>query len=70
MAAVPCKRLILVAFIILCLFSTTTRAARNLRVVSKGSQMSHDDPSSPKEERVPEVDVDYTPARRKPPIHN
>ncbi|KAM3708716.1 hypothetical protein ACB098_02G118900 [Castanea mollissima] len=69
MAAVPCKRLILVAFIILCLFSTTTRA-RNLRVVSKGSQMSHDDPSSPKEERVPEVDVDYTPARRKPPIHN
>ncbi|KAK4585412.1 hypothetical protein RGQ29_022891 [Quercus rubra] len=69
MAAVPCKRLILVAFIILCLFSTTTRA-RNLRVVSKGSQMSHDGPSSPKEERVPEVDVDYTPARRKPPIHN
>lgn len=45
-------------------------AARNLRVVSKGSQMSHDGPSSPKEERVPEVDVDYTPARRKPPIHN
>ncbi|KAK9991200.1 hypothetical protein SO802_026185 [Lithocarpus litseifolius] len=69
MAAVPCKRLILVAFIILCLFSTTTRA-RNLRVVSKGSQMSYDGPSSPKEERVPEVDVDYTPARRKPPIHN
>nr|POF06150.1 hypothetical protein CFP56_27228 [Quercus suber] len=69
MAAVPCKRLILVAFIVLCLFSTTTRA-RNLRVVSKGSQMSHDGPSSPKEERVPEVDVDYTPARRKPPIHN
>uniref|UniRef100_A0A7N2LZH1 Root meristem growth factor 9 n=1 Tax=Quercus lobata TaxID=97700 RepID=A0A7N2LZH1_QUELO len=69
MAAVPCKRLILVAFIILCLFSTTTRA-RNLRVVSKGSQMSHDGPSSPKEERIPEVDVDYTPARRKPPIHN
>ncbi|KAE7998222.1 hypothetical protein FH972_002787 [Carpinus fangiana] len=75
MAAVPCKRLFLVAFLILCFFSIQATAARRLREAGNESQIGHDDPSSPKEERMLEsadefVAADYTPARRKPPIHN
>ncbi|GMY11209.1 Root meristem growth factor [Fagus crenata] len=74
MAAVPCKRLILVVLIMLCLFSTTTKGARDLREPGKESQMNHDELFPVKEERVLESDellaADYTPARRKPPIHN
>jgi hypothetical protein len=111
MAAVPCKRLFLVAFFMLCFFSIEARgsfftltiyfnsfnfqliyiyilfliiycwfffpffvATRSLREVNNESQMRHNDLFSPKEDRVPDNDdlvaVDYTPARKKPPIHN
>ncbi|KAB1210353.1 hypothetical protein CJ030_MR6G024140 [Morella rubra] len=77
-AVLPCKRLVLIALVMLCFFSNAARAARSLRAVASNeiSQMSHDqDPFSPKEDRVLAdsddlVTVDYTPARRKPPIHN
>ncbi|KAG2711685.1 hypothetical protein I3760_04G088100 [Carya illinoinensis] len=73
----PCKRLVLVAFIMLCLFSVSA-TARSLRVASTNESLtSHDNhQSSPKEDRVAVADaedlvsVDYTPATRKPPIHN
>jgi hypothetical protein len=50
-------------------------AARRLREAGNESQIGHDDLFSPKEERMLEsadelVAADYTPARRKPPIHN
>ncbi|KAH7520762.1 hypothetical protein FEM48_Zijuj08G0179800 [Ziziphus jujuba var. spinosa] len=80
MAVLPCKRLVLVAFILLCFFSNTARSARSLGVVSKGEdQKGYDDNSTttnfrPKEDGVRESDaflhMDYTPARKKPPIHN
>jgi hypothetical protein len=50
-------------------------AARRLREAGNESQIGHDDLFSPKEERMLEsadelAAADYTPARRKPPIHN
>ncbi|KAG6721762.1 hypothetical protein I3842_03G127700 [Carya illinoinensis] len=80
MAAVSCKRqLVLVAFMLLCFFSVGARAARSLRAITTSHEsqtnLMHDDKFSPKEDRAADSDdlvaaADYTPARRKPPIHN
>ncbi|KAK9271775.1 hypothetical protein L1049_002138 [Liquidambar formosana] len=74
MARVPCKRLVLVAFFLLCFISTTAKA-RNLRTGNNEAERGHDDLLIPKEDGAPVnveelVTVDYTPARKKPPIHN
>ncbi|KAG6721761.1 hypothetical protein I3842_03G127700 [Carya illinoinensis] len=79
MAAVSCKRqLVLVAFMLLCFFSVGARA-RSLRAITTSHEsqtnLMHDDKFSPKEDRAADSDdlvaaADYTPARRKPPIHN
>ncbi|CAB4269024.1 unnamed protein product [Prunus armeniaca] len=84
MAAIPFKHLLLVAFILLCFISITAEG-RSLGVVSKssddGHQKSHDlhDPFKQKEEDheglLPDesndlLAMDYTPASKKPPIHN
>ncbi|XVF18340.1 hypothetical protein REPUB_Repub11eG0013200 [Reevesia pubescens] len=74
MARVSCKH-ILLAFLLLCFISTTPRARSlpNGREMEKG----HDDqvltatsegPGAPNVDEL--VAMDYTPAKRKPPIHN
>ncbi|TXG60474.1 hypothetical protein EZV62_015047 [Acer yangbiense] len=87
MARVPCKHLLLVAFLLLCFFISLSHGARSLGVTSVGVDdqkmkgqdvLDHHQVVKPTEEKggVAEnidedlVSVDYTPARRKPPIHN
>ncbi|KAL6345594.1 hypothetical protein AAG906_017324 [Vitis piasezkii] len=74
MAPAPCKRFVLVAFFLFCTISTMT-SARSLRTLSNGIKAEKGyDAFVPKEEGVPDaedlISVDYTPARKKPPIHN
>ncbi|KAB2037096.1 hypothetical protein ERO13_D03G047500v2 [Gossypium hirsutum] len=76
MARVPCKHLILAAFFLF-FFISTTATARNLPV-AKETQKPHDlqELTSTKDHGEPNISVDelvsmdYTPATRKPPIHN
>ncbi|XWS44810.1 hypothetical protein CRYUN_Cryun15aG0080700 [Craigia yunnanensis] len=75
MARVPCKHLLLVAFFIFFFISTTARA-RNMPV-AKETQKIHDaQVLTATEDGTPDISVDglvsmdYTPATRKPPIHN
>ncbi|KAK8673754.1 hypothetical protein V6N13_112069 [Hibiscus sabdariffa] len=81
MARVPCNcKYFLVAFFLLIFFISTTARARNMPVaVAKETQkVVHDDQVVPATEnhgedhvRVDElVAMDYSPATRKPPIHN
>ncbi|KAL5751921.1 hypothetical protein ACOSQ2_022428 [Xanthoceras sorbifolium] len=86
MARVPCKHLLLVGFLLLCFFISLSQGARSLGVTSvgvdddqkmKGQDVHNHQVVKPTKENggVPEnyeelVSVDYTPARRKPPIHN
>ncbi|OMO55899.1 hypothetical protein CCACVL1_26910 [Corchorus capsularis] len=80
MARVPCKHhLLLVAFFLFC-FITTTARARNMPAAPKETdqKLVHDEQQvvKAKENGSPDVNVDelvsmdYTPATRKPPIHN
>ncbi|XP_014489969.1 uncharacterized protein LOC106752742 [Vigna radiata var. radiata] len=77
------KRILLVAFVILCLFSNQTIArtlkektntARGDASTVQHSKESHAEVFKPKDEDVnvggDVFSVDYTPASRKPPIHN
>ncbi|GMJ05369.1 root meristem growth factor 9, GOLVEN 2, CLE-like 9 [Hibiscus trionum] len=73
MARVPCKH-VLIVFIFLCFISTTPTArslpdARETKEGLDGQVVTGTESGAP-----PDVDelvaVDYTPARRKPPIHN
>ncbi|KAK8653524.1 hypothetical protein V6N13_127519 [Hibiscus sabdariffa] len=66
MARVPCKHL-LVAFFLLFFISTPARA-RNMPV-AKETQLEH--AATEDHVKVDElVSMDYSPATRKPPIHN
>ncbi|KAJ4822208.1 hypothetical protein Tsubulata_013572 [Turnera subulata] len=73
-ANISCKHLILVALFLLCFVTVRARTLReaNGDVVDK----SHNDllPSKGTDHEMPDVDelagMDYTPARKKPPIHN
>ncbi|KAG4212004.1 hypothetical protein ERO13_A02G136703v2 [Gossypium hirsutum] len=80
MARVPCKHLLLAAFFLFFFISTTATvafSARNLPV-AKVTQKPHDhqELTSTKDHGEPNISVDelasmdYTPATRKPPIHN
>ncbi|OMO74620.1 hypothetical protein CCACVL1_16579 [Corchorus capsularis] len=75
MARVPCKHFLLVAFVLLCFISTTTKA-RSLPKAPSTPEKGHGDEvvltaTQDGDSNVEElVAVDYTPARRKPPIHN
>ncbi|KAB2094321.1 hypothetical protein ES319_A02G149100v1 [Gossypium barbadense] len=80
MARVPCKYLLLAAFFLFFFISTTATvafSARNLPV-AKVTQKPHDhqELTSTKDHGEPNISVDelasmdYTPATRKPPIHN
>ncbi|XVF17096.1 hypothetical protein REPUB_Repub10bG0088900 [Reevesia pubescens] len=78
MARVPCKHLILVAFFLF-FFISTTASARNMPVAKESTdQKVHDSQvlSATEDHGAPNISVDelvsmdYTPATRKPPIHN
>ncbi|KAF5727683.1 hypothetical protein HS088_TW22G01379 [Tripterygium wilfordii] len=79
MARVPCKRIVLVVFIMLCFISITARG-RSLREASKDDGgvvvKGQDNQFTPKENGAQSADdddlvgMDYSPATRKPPIHN
>ncbi|KAE8691229.1 Ubiquitin carboxyl-terminal hydrolase, putative isoform 1 [Hibiscus syriacus] len=76
MARVPCKRLLLVAFFLL--FIATTARARNMPVAKETQKVLHNDKVLTATENHGEdhvkvdelVAMDYSPATRKPPIHN
>ncbi|KAB2095470.1 hypothetical protein ERO13_A01G042000v2 [Gossypium hirsutum] len=73
MARVPCKHVLLIVFIFLCFISTTPVARSLPSEMKKGLDdrvvTTENEGGAP-----PDVDelesMDYTPARRKPPIHN
>ncbi|GMI68626.1 root meristem growth factor 9, GOLVEN 2, CLE-like 9 [Hibiscus trionum] len=75
MARVPCKHLLLVAFFLLFFIATTARA-RNMPVAKENQKVIQDDrvvtgTETEDHVRVDElVAMDYSPATRKPPIHN
>ncbi|KAF5745179.1 Root meristem growth factor 9 [Tripterygium wilfordii] len=79
MARVPCKRIVLVVFIVFAFISITARG-RSLREASKEDEAvvvkGQDNQFTPKENGAESDDgddlvgMDYTPARKKPPIHN
>ncbi|XP_038994519.1 uncharacterized protein LOC120118557 [Hibiscus syriacus] len=77
MARVSCKHILLVAFFIF-IFISKTATARNMPVDKKPQKVFHDDQVHTATEihgedhvKVDElVSMDYTPATRKPPIHN
>ncbi|KAG2716434.1 hypothetical protein I3760_03G125500 [Carya illinoinensis] len=70
-----CKRcLLLVAFVLLCFTSITVRA-RSLQAATNEAPKVHVDLSTPKQDGVGDSDdnilaMDYTPTKKKPPIHN
>ncbi|XP_050381202.1 uncharacterized protein LOC126798316 [Argentina anserina] len=77
------KHLVLVAFVLLCFITiTTTEAARSLGVAPSsytGDEMSHDDALKHgikeddgvmPDESADLLAMDYSPASKKPPIHN
>ncbi|CAJ1974612.1 unnamed protein product [Sphenostylis stenocarpa] len=83
MAVSQNKRILLLAFVILCLFSTQTiaRTLKEKNSITSGdastvqhNQQSHAEVFKPKDEDVnvggDVFSMDYTPASRKPPIHN
>ncbi|KAJ1429734.1 hypothetical protein SESBI_08137 [Sesbania bispinosa] len=80
MALLPTKRLLLLAFLLLCFISITARA-RNLRETKDGSsevsvEKGQGNLFKPKPNQGGEQDIDdlatmdYTPAKKNPPIHN
>ncbi|EOY13681.1 Encodes a root meristem growth factor, Belongs to a family of functionally redundant ous peptides that are secreted, putative [Theobroma cacao] len=75
MTRVSRKHYLLVAFLLLCFISTTARA-QSLPKEARETEKGHDDQvlTAATEDGASNVDelvaVDYTPARRKPPIHN
>ncbi|MCH87452.1 root meristem growth factor 9-like [Trifolium medium] len=78
MAIVPSKRLVLIAFLLLCFVSTTARA-RNLREITKeGVEKGQSSEFKPNHEVAQTQEknddlldtMDYTPASKNPPIHN
>ncbi|KAK7247516.1 hypothetical protein RIF29_42399 [Crotalaria pallida] len=77
MALIPSKRLLVVAFILLCFISITVRA-RDLRETSVGVKKGQSsDVFKPNNHEGAQgssgvgVDtMDYTPAKKNPPIHN
>ncbi|KAL3584016.1 hypothetical protein D5086_015077 [Populus alba] len=75
MAKISRNHLVLVAFFLVCFVSTCARA-RTLREASNqgAEKKSQNDMFPSKENGLPDaeelVGMDYTPARKKPPIHN
>ncbi|GLU20350.1 hypothetical protein SLE2022_365540 [Rubroshorea leprosula] len=76
MARVPHKRLLFVAFLLFCFFSISA-SARSLPMARNevGAQKSHEDVSTKNDEVESSIadefmSMDYTPAKKKPPIHN
>ncbi|KAJ8765743.1 hypothetical protein K2173_014865 [Erythroxylum novogranatense] len=76
MAKVSCMDLLLVTFFLLCFVSNTV-TARKLLKEADNHQVEKDQnefQTSKGNERLPDPDelvgMDYTPARKKPPIHN
>ncbi|KAM1068203.1 hypothetical protein ACFX1Q_000167 [Malus domestica] len=74
MAAIPCKHLVVVAFFLLCFVSITAQG-RSLGLVSKRAgdayQKNEDDQAVVLQDEINDLlAMDYTPARKKPPIHN
>ncbi|TKY60379.1 Root meristem growth factor 9 [Spatholobus suberectus] len=74
MAMSPNKRLLLVVFLLLC-FITMTARARSLREIRDAVKKGQTDLFNPNHEGAQdsndELDtMDYTPAKRNPPIHN
>ncbi|XWS33230.1 hypothetical protein CRYUN_Cryun22dG0063500 [Craigia yunnanensis] len=75
MARVPCKHLLLVAFFLF-FFISTTVTARNMPVANETQKARDAKVLTATEDGAPNINVDelvsmdYTPATRKPPIHN
>ncbi|XVE86624.1 hypothetical protein DITRI_Ditri18aG0049400 [Diplodiscus trichospermus] len=78
MARVPCKHLLFVVAFFLFVFISTTARARNMPVAKDTQKVRHDaevltareDHGAPNISVDELVSMDYTPATRKPPIHN
>ncbi|XP_052191369.1 protein GOLVEN 2 isoform X1 [Diospyros lotus] len=77
MALLVCKRLLLLAFLMLCIISVPATAARVLRTDERtniGAEKGQNDAIMPKGKWVADSEelltMDYTPAKKKPPIHN
>ncbi|KAI3461979.1 hypothetical protein Pfo_018642 [Paulownia fortunei] len=77
MAALPTKHLVLVTLFLLCFISTSTTQGRNLSMKipqppnlanEKGEEMVARKEELPDSEEL--AVVDYSPARKKTPIHN
>ncbi|XP_057421225.1 uncharacterized protein LOC130715172 [Lotus japonicus] len=75
MAMLPSKRLVLITFMLLCFISITARA-RNLRETKDGAEKGQSSMFKPNHEGAHERSdddldtMDYTPAKKNPPIHN
>ncbi|KAI3441074.1 uncharacterized protein J3R85_002740 [Psidium guajava] len=73
MAKLPCKHLVLFVFVSLC-FASITATARNLRESVGGEGTNHVETLVAKGGQPPDANdlfsMDYTPVRKKPPIHN
>ncbi|XVE63254.1 hypothetical protein DITRI_Ditri07aG0005200 [Diplodiscus trichospermus] len=74
MARVPCKHILLVAFVLLSFISATPRARSFPNAGETDQKCSDEELLTATQGGAPNVDemvaMDYTPARRKPPIHN
>ncbi|TKY73884.1 Root meristem growth factor 9 [Spatholobus suberectus] len=77
MAMLPSKRCLLVAFLLLCFVSVAT--ARSLRETKDGlapvsAEKSHENQFKPNQGGEQDIGdlatMDYTPAKKNPPIHN
>lgn len=68
------KRLVLVAILLLCFLSIPATARSLRREISKGAEEGKRDNFKPKEKRETNgedlITMDYTPARKKTPVHN
>ncbi|XP_052191370.1 protein GOLVEN 2 isoform X2 [Diospyros lotus] len=76
MALLVCKRLLLLAFLMLCIISVpaTARVLRTDERTNIGAEKGQNDAIMPKGKWVADSEelltMDYTPAKKKPPIHN
>ncbi|XP_004503988.1 uncharacterized protein [Cicer arietinum] len=76
MTMLPNKRLLLIAFLVFCFISTAR--ARNLRETKDGAEKSQSGLFKPNHEETKTQEnngdlvdtMDYTPAKKNPPIHN
>ncbi|GMP25499.1 hypothetical protein CsSME_00002336 [Camellia sinensis var. sinensis] len=75
MGVLPCKRLVLVAFFLLCFISSITATARRFYTettyeAEKGEDVKFKTKEKGLRDDQDLMTMDYTPARKKPPIHN